>query len=594
MEYNRKTIFKSQDTEDETEEELSENDNEDVERNERNFLAYDEMDDRESSNEKRKNRRRNDVETTRHKSKECAMKSKGNKCFVCNNYGHISMNCSKKEGTNKKTRNTEEPLVNIIQVVPKNGVRLKINNLVENYEPEKSKTTNIEMRIVLKNDEPIYQHPSRLSPTEKVEKQVDEWLEKGIVRPSCSDYTSPIVLLKKKDGSVRICSDYRKINSHVVKNRFPLPLIEDVIDRLQGAKVYSTIDLKSSFLHVAVEEDTIKYTSFVTHHGLAKEYGLGIKVEKCQFLKSRIEFLRLITEDGKELIVSRLMQNEIIRMAHDNGHFATRKTEEMVKREFHIPKLREKIESCIENCIPCISGSRKAGKKEGYLHPINKLESRLNTLHIDHLGPLPSTNKNYQYILAIIDDFSKLTWLYATKSSTTKETISCLSMLQKSFGNPTRVVAYKDNLPILIDKLCIVFQFKRHKSVFTMGNYTRKEKETNGRTRTLSGKRKSRKNAALKVQARKKKCTRPTSKHSHLDKNEQPNSFGKAESRVANGTASPGCSTWNDVDFGVGNHNIDENPPDRIQTTPDRQILNDSVENTTETVLITGRRLFDI
>ncbi|KAF2887193.1 hypothetical protein ILUMI_18979 [Ignelater luminosus] len=151
-----------------------------------------------------------------------------------------------------------------------------------------------------------------------------------------------------------------------------------------------------------------------------------------------------------------------------------------------------------------------------------------------------------------------------------------------------------DNLPILFDKLCIVFQFKRHKSVITMGNCTRKEKETNGRTRTLSGKRKSRRNAALKVQARKKKCTRPTSSHSHLDKNEQPNSFGKAESTVANRTASPGCSTWNDVDFGVGNHNIDENPPDRIQTTPDRQILNDSVENTTETVLITGRRLFDV
>ncbi|KAF2881633.1 hypothetical protein ILUMI_24545 [Ignelater luminosus] len=107
-----------------------------------------------------------------------------------------------------------------------------------------------------------------------------------------------------------------------------------------------------------------------------------------------------------------------------------------------------------------------------------------------------------------------------------------------------------------------------------MGNYTRKEKETNRRTRTLSGKRKSRRNAALKVQERKKKCTRPTSSHSHVDKNEQPNSFGKAESIVANGTASPGCN--------------------RIQTTPDRQILNDSVENTTETVLITGRRLFDV
>ncbi|GFV65898.1 hypothetical protein TNCV_5101291 [Trichonephila clavipes] len=98
------------------------------------------------------------------------------------------------------------------------------------------------MRIILKDDIPVYQSARRLSFSENqnVNKQIDEWLEQGIVRPSSSEYASPIVLVKKKDGTTRLCVDYRRLNRKLVKDRFPLPLIEDVLDRLQGAKVYTT------------------------------------------------------------------------------------------------------------------------------------------------------------------------------------------------------------------------------------------------------------------------------------------------------------------------------------------------------------------
>ncbi|GFX11654.1 hypothetical protein TNCV_4361861 [Trichonephila clavipes] len=98
------------------------------------------------------------------------------------------------------------------------------------------------MRIILKDDIPVYQPARRLSFSENqdVNKQIDEWLEQGIVRPSSSEYASPIVLVKKKDGTTRLCVDYRRLNRKLVKDRFPLPLIEDVLDRLQGAKVYTT------------------------------------------------------------------------------------------------------------------------------------------------------------------------------------------------------------------------------------------------------------------------------------------------------------------------------------------------------------------
>ncbi|GFV33386.1 retrovirus-related Pol polyprotein from transposon 17.6 [Trichonephila clavipes] len=71
--------------------------------------------------------------------------------------------------------------------------------------------------------------PLIISENQDVNKQIDEWLEQGIVRPSSSEYASPIVLVKKKDGTTRLCVDYRRLNRKLVKDRFPLPLIEGCI-----------------------------------------------------------------------------------------------------------------------------------------------------------------------------------------------------------------------------------------------------------------------------------------------------------------------------------------------------------------------------
>ncbi|GFV74556.1 retrovirus-related Pol polyprotein from transposon 17.6 [Trichonephila clavipes] len=125
------------------------------------------------------------------------------------------------------------------------------------------------MRIILKDEEPVCQHPRRLAFTERqeVNKQIEEWLNEGIIRPSSSEYASPIVMVKKKDGSSRMCIDYRKLNQKLVKDKFPLPIIEDVLDTLREAKVYSTLDLRNGFFHVDVDEDCRKYTSFIVPDG---------------------------------------------------------------------------------------------------------------------------------------------------------------------------------------------------------------------------------------------------------------------------------------------------------------------------------------
>lgn len=96
----------------------------------------------------------------------------------------------------------------------------------------------------MKDDVPVSQRPRRLAPREtaEVDKQIDQWLKNGIIRPSLSEYASPLALVLKKDGSVRICVGYRSLNKKVLNEHYPLPLIDEQLDRLQGAKVFRVID----------------------------------------------------------------------------------------------------------------------------------------------------------------------------------------------------------------------------------------------------------------------------------------------------------------------------------------------------------------
>lgn len=647
------------------------------------------------------------------------------------------------------------------------GTRSSLLKLLQGYSPRNPpKLTNIKLRINLINDTPIFHSPRRLPFTERevVEKQVNEWLRDGVIEPCASDYASQVVVVRRKDGSPRVCVDYRRLNRVISKDHYPLPLIEDTLDELQDARVFSTLDLKNGFHHVEVDPQSRPYTSFVTHnsqyqfirmpfglstcpavfqrfinaifHDLIKskivlpylddliilanddgeaierlkvvlnrasEYGLNLNFKKCQFLQRRIEFLGHIVENGtvrpspskvKALVnypeprnqkdiqkflglsnyfrkfipsystiakplsdllrkdtpfvflereksaflklkqrlcedpvlaifrqgaetevhcdasmegfgsillqkgldgsfhpvfyhsrkttdaqrklssyelevlavidalqkfrtyilgqhfkiitdcdaftktmakrevsskiarwalllqdydyviehrsgtrmthvdalsricvvtlpadpfISRLklaqqrdpfiqkicgqiaegsstdfivkngilfklvegtdlfvvpdsMELEIIRNAHNNGHFAVKRTEDHIKQKYFIPNLKVKIEKYIDTCVPCLLANRKRGKGEGFLHPLEKDDTPFHTYHIDHLGPLASSNKNYKYILAVIDSFTKFCWLYPCKSTSSREVISKLEIQKSVFGNPIRII----------------------------------------------------------------------------------------------------------------------------------------------------------
>ncbi|GFW92096.1 hypothetical protein TNCV_2153751 [Trichonephila clavipes] len=135
-----------------------------------------------------------------------------------------------------------------------------------------------------------------------------------------------------------------------------------------------------------------------------------------------------------------MMQVDVIKKAHSFGHFAATKTEELVKKDYYFPNMRSRIENVIKNCVECILVNKKRGKGEGFLNPIPKEDLPLSTYHVDFIGPLPATNKNYNHIFTVIDAFTKFTWLHPTKSTTAQEAIERLKLQQKTFGNPSRVI----------------------------------------------------------------------------------------------------------------------------------------------------------
>lgn len=646
-------------------------------------------------------------------------------------------------------------------------IKQEVEQLVSDYIPAKSKEAPIEMKIILTDDVPVTQRPRRLALMEQreVDKQIGEWLDNKIIRPSFSEYASLLVLVKKKDGSYRVCVDYRRINKKMVKDEFPLPIIEDHIDKLAEARVFTKLDLKNAFFHLNVSEESVKYTSFVTHAGqfeflkapfglsicpkyftryiniifsdlirkgyllifiddllimskdydeglmklrevlkVASEYGLEINWKKCELLTTCVDYLGhtiengtvrssvdkidavmnfpepktlkqlhsfiglssyfrkyikdfaaiaspltnllkknqtfQFTEDEKEafnilkhrlcnqsvlkiyhpdlptelhidaslhahsaihmqrspddgelhpvyyssskttdsekkytsyelealavlegvkkfrkyllgipfkivtdcaafemtlrkkdlatrvarwalllqdydytvehrsgskmrhvdalsrsaqftgvitrqmhdqikiaqenddglkaikdilkygsysdyfiendllykteqrlLVIPKAMETEIIRRVHGIGHFGKRKMIDLVKKDYFIKDVNKKIEDFIVTCIPCILATKKEGKQEGFLNPMEKEDVPLHTIHIDHIGPMTETKKQYNYLLTIVDAFTKFVWIFPTKSTTSKEAIDKLQIHQQHFGNPNRIIS---------------------------------------------------------------------------------------------------------------------------------------------------------
>ncbi|GKF14477.1 putative reverse transcriptase domain-containing protein, partial [Tanacetum coccineum] len=128
----------------------------------------------------------------------------------------------------------------------------------------------IEFRIeLIPGATPVEKSPYHLAPSEMEELsgQLKELKDKCFIRPSSSPWGAPVLFVKKKFGSFKMCIDYRELNKLTIKNRYPLPRIDDLVDQLQGSQFFSKIDLRSEYHQLRVHEDDIPKTAFRTRYG---------------------------------------------------------------------------------------------------------------------------------------------------------------------------------------------------------------------------------------------------------------------------------------------------------------------------------------
>ena len=144
------------------------------------------------------------------------------------------------------------------------------NELPAELPPERSVFHTIPLKDQNAARAPPARKTYRLSRPEMEEctRQVTALLAKGHIQPSCSPYGSPVLFVKKKAGDLRMCIDFRGLNDQTIKNRYPLPRIDELFDKLQGATVFSSIDLQSAYNQVRLKPEDVPKTAFTTPLGL--------------------------------------------------------------------------------------------------------------------------------------------------------------------------------------------------------------------------------------------------------------------------------------------------------------------------------------
>ena len=141
---------------------------------------------------------------------------------------------------------------------------------------------------------PISLPPYKMTPTElkELKTQLQELVDSGFIRPSVSPWGASVLFVKKKDGTWRLCIDYKQLNKVTIRNKYPLPQIDDLFDQLQGAKVFSKIDLRSGYYQLRIRESDIPKTAFRTRYGhyefLVMSFGLTNALAAFMDLMNRV------------------------------------------------------------------------------------------------------------------------------------------------------------------------------------------------------------------------------------------------------------------------------------------------------------------
>ncbi|UYV79703.1 hypothetical protein LAZ67_18000349 [Cordylochernes scorpioides] len=186
--------------------------------------------------------------------------------------------CSEIAGKDEVTSpDVRECLISMISTdleeTNKNRLLTCLNEFSDIFDFEKKSfpvSGEIKHKIDTSDYPPVRQRPCRVSPAERrvIQSEVEKMMETKIIRPSSSPWASPIILVRKKDGSLRFCVDYRRLKKITKKDVYPLPRIDDALDTLSGSRYFSTMDMRSGYWQIDVDDKDREKTAFITPDGL--------------------------------------------------------------------------------------------------------------------------------------------------------------------------------------------------------------------------------------------------------------------------------------------------------------------------------------
>ncbi|GJX84179.1 putative ribonuclease H-like domain-containing protein [Tanacetum coccineum] len=211
---------------------------------------------------------------------------KGNGCFECGAPRHFKKDCPKLKNKDrgngsaqgwvyavrnaeKKGNASRDPDSNVITEYMAKGCQIFLAQISAKKEEDKSEGTKLKDVPIVRDFSEVFPEdlPGLPPARPELSEQLQELSDKGFIRPSSSPWGAPVLFVKKKDGSFSMCIDYRELNKLTVKNRYPLPRIDNLFDQLQGSNIYSKIDLRSGYHQLRVREQDIPKMAFRTRYG---------------------------------------------------------------------------------------------------------------------------------------------------------------------------------------------------------------------------------------------------------------------------------------------------------------------------------------
>ena len=224
------------------------------------------------------------------------------------------------------------------------STKSRLTDLLEKYhgafsleEGERSETGLVSMQIDTGDSRPQRQQAQRMpfAVRNEVAKQLKAMQASGVIQPSESPWASPVVMVKKKDGTHRFCVDYRQVNSVTKRDSFPLPRIDDLLDQLGQSCYFSTLDLASGYWQIPVDPKSVPKTAFITHQGLFEvlvmPFGLTNAPAVFQRLMERV-LSKLNLDDGPDFVFV-YTDDVLVFLEHLNEHLE------------HLRRVLERIES---------------------------------------------------------------------------------------------------------------------------------------------------------------------------------------------------------------------------------------------------------